>query len=65
MQVRKVETIIILILVQRLKIIQDPAAESGVGWRPTWGTCETSQVLLVGVPGGFSWSSPIFAPPTD
>ena len=28
-------------------------------------TCETSQVLLAGVPGGFSRGSPAFAPPTD
>ena len=27
--------------------------------------CETSQVLLAGVSGGFSWGSPVFAPPTD
>ena len=26
---------------------------------------ETSQVLLAGVSGGFSWGSPFFAPPTD
>ena len=26
---------------------------------------ETSQFLLVGVPGGFSRGSPVFAPPTD
>ena len=29
-------------------------AVSGVGSSPTWGTCETSQVLLVAVSGGFS-----------
>ena len=27
-------------------------------------TCETSQVLLAGVPGGFSRGIPVFAPPT-
>ena len=27
--------------------------------------CETSQVLLAGVPGGFSRGSPVSAPPTD
>ena len=27
--------------------------------------CETSQVLLAGVSGGFSRGSPVFAPPTD
>ena len=27
-------------------------------------TCETSQVLLAGVPGGFSRGTPVFAPPT-
>ena len=26
---------------------------------------EINQVLLVGVPGGFSQGSPVFAPPTD
>ena len=40
-------------------------AVSGVGSSPTRGTCETSQVLLGGVPGGFSWGSLIFSPPTD
>ena len=28
-------------------------------------TCETSQVLLAGVSGGFSRGSPILTPPTD
>ena len=28
-------------------------------------TCGTSQVLLAGVPGGFSPGTPVFAPPTD
>ena len=27
--------------------------------------CETSHVLLVGVSGGFSPGTPVFAPPTD
>ena len=40
-------------------------AVSGVGSSPALATCETSQVLLAGVPGGFSRGSPIFAPPTD
>ena len=31
---------------------------------PLW-PCETSQVLLVVVPGGFSWDSPVFVPPID
>ena len=38
---------------------------SGVGSSPALATCETSQVLLAGVPGGFSRGSPVFAPPTD
>ena len=38
---------------------------SGVGSNPTWGICETSQVLLSGVPGGSSRGSPVFAQPTD
>ena len=37
----------------------------GTGSNPIHGTCETSQVLLAGVPGGLSWCSPVFAPPTD
>ena len=40
-------------------------AVSGVGSSPALATCETSQVLLAGVPGGFSRDSPVFAPPTD
>ena len=40
-------------------------AVSGVGSSPAVATCETSQVLLTGVPGGFSQGSPVFAPPTD
>ena len=40
-------------------------AVSGVGSSPTPGTCETSQVLLGGVPGGFSRGAYFFAPPTD
>ena len=31
----------------------------------TLGTCETSQVLFAGVPGGFPRGSHVFAPPTD
>ena len=38
---------------------------SCVGSSPALATCETSQVLLAGVSGGFSWGSPVFAPPTD
>ena len=40
-------------------------AVSGVDSSPAVATCETSQVLLAGVPGVFSRGSPIFAPPTD
>ena len=40
-------------------------AMSGVGSIPPLATCETSQVLLAGVSGGFSRGSPVFAPPTD
>ena len=35
-------------------------AVSGVGSSPALATCETSQVLLAGVPGGFSRGSPVF-----
>ena len=34
---------------------------SGVSSSPELATCETSQVLLAGMPGGFSLGSPIFA----
>ena len=40
-------------------------AVSGAGSSPALATCETSQVLLAGVSGGFSRGSPVFAPPTD
>ena len=40
-------------------------AVSGVGSSPALATCETSPVLLAGVPGGFSRGSPVFTPPTD
>ena len=36
-------------------------AVSGVGLSPALATCETSQVLLAGVPCGFSRGSPVFA----
>ena len=36
-------------------------AVTGVGLSPALATCETSQVLLAGVPGGFSRGPPIFA----
>ena len=35
-------------------------AVSGVGSSPTLATCETTQVLLAGVPAGFSRGSPVF-----
>ena len=41
------------------------SAVSGVGSIPALATCETSQVLLAGVPGVFSRGSPVFVPPTD
>ena len=34
---------------------------SGVGSSPALATCKTRDVLLAGVPGGFSWGSPVFA----
>ena len=40
-------------------------AVTGVGSSPALATCETNQVLLAGVSGGFSRGSPVFAPPTD
>ena len=38
---------------------------SDAGSSPALATCETSQVLLAGVPGGFSRGSPFFVPPAD
>ena len=43
-------------------IISPPV--TGVGLSPTLATCETSQVLLAGVSGGFP-GVPTFCPPTD
>ena len=34
---------------------------SGAGSSPALATCETSQILLAGVPDVFSWGSPVFA----
>ena len=36
-------------------------AVSGVGSSPALASCETGQVLLAGVPGGFSRGPPVFA----
>ena len=47
------------------KSLDHLTAVTGVGSSPALATCETSQVLLAGVSGGFSRGSPIFAPPTD
>ena len=41
------------------------AAPVAEWFKPQTGTCETSQVLLAGVPGSFSSGSHIFATPTD
>ena len=43
------------------KSLDHLTAVSGVGSSPALATCETSQVLLAGVPGVFSWGSPVFA----
>ena len=47
------------------KSLDHLTAVSGVGSSPALATCETSQVLLADVSGGFSRGSPVFAPPTD
>ena len=49
----------------RLRSLDHFTAVSGVGSSPALATCETSQVLLAGAPGDFSWGSSVFAPPTD
>ena len=46
------------------KTIDHLTAVSGVGSSPALATCETSQVLLVGVSGGFPGVLP-FRPPID
>ena len=48
----------------RALFLNHSIAVPGVGSSPALATCETSQVLLVGVPGGFSRGSPVFAPPS-
>ena len=40
-------------------------AVTGVGLSPSLATCETSQVLLAGVSGGFSLGFPVFVLSTD
>ena len=52
-------------MAERLRALDHFTAVSGVGSSPALATCETSQVLLAGVSGGFSRGSPVFAPPTD
>ena len=52
-------------MTERIRVLFQIIAVSGVGLSPALATCETSQVLPAGVPGGFSQSSPVFAPPTD
>ena len=47
------------------KSLDHLTAVSGVGSNPALATCDTSQVLLAGVPGGLSRGTPVFAPPTD
>ena len=42
-----------------------PVRILNLGSSPTLATCETSQVLLAGVSGGFARGYPVFAPPTD
>ena len=45
-------------------ITRSSRAVSGVGSSPALATCETSQVLLAGVPGGFSRGSPVLIGPS-
>ena len=44
-----------------LKSLDHLTAVSGVGSNPALATCETSQILLADVPGGFSRGPPVFA----
>ena len=50
---------------ERLRVLFLLTAVSGVGSSPALATCETSQVLLAGMPGGFSREFSRFLPPTD
>ena len=52
-------------MAERLRALFLDHSISGVGSSPALALCETSQVLLAGVSGGFSRVSPIFAPHTD
>ena len=52
-------------MVESADFINAISAMPGVGWSPTWGTSEATQVLLADVPGSFSWDFPLFAQPTD
>ena len=56
---------VVISLFINLNLTMHLTAVSGVGSSPALATCETSQVLLAGVSGGFSQGSPVFAPPTD
>ena len=47
-----------------MHLISSAHAVSGVGSSPALATCETSQVLLAGVSGGFPGVLP-FCPPID
>ena len=49
------------LMVSHISCIDHLTAVTGVGSSPALATCETSQVLLAGVPGGFSRGSPVFA----
>ena len=49
------------IKISLIKSIHLITAVSGVGSSPALAICETSQVLLAGVPGGFYRGSPVFA----
>ena len=48
-------------MAQRLRSLDHLTAVSGAGLSPALATCETSQVLLACVPGGFSRGFPVFS----
>ena len=47
--------------IAQFRILNTYTAVSGVSSNPALATCERSQVLLAGVPDGFSRGSPVFA----
>ena len=54
-----------IVLLRSLIALDHLTAVTVVGSSPALTTCDTSQVLFEGVPGGVSRGFPVFAPLTD